>query len=52
MRFRGAHAGFARQVLECHRLSAVGEGAQQLATDLDALDAALAAGDRFRRNER
>jgi hypothetical protein len=35
------HAGFARQVLQRHRPAVVHQRQQQLAADLDALDAAL-----------
>ena len=46
MRLRRCHAGFAREVLQRHRPTMVREREQQLAADLDALDAALTALDR------
>ena len=39
-----AHAGLARQVLQRHRPAVVRQRTQQLAADLDALDAALQPG--------
>jgi hypothetical protein len=39
MRLGGRHAGFPRQVFQRHRPAMVGQGQQQLAADLDALNA-------------
>jgi hypothetical protein len=43
MRLGRRHLGRARQILQGQRATVVREGNQQLATDLDALDAARAA---------